>query len=318
MDGSHDGGYPFIESLFMTLDQTMDRNWTSKQRELLSRLSRALKFSRRSRHIRLLTQPWKMLYPRLLRMCKATCEVNARTFWGEKISVVVPEVVANSIWRYGYFEEDVCLFMLRLLRDGMTFIDIGAHLGFFTLLGAYVVGKKGKVLSFEPIPYTYEQLKKNTAGCSNVDVCNYAAFSEETEIRFYDYGLGYSGFNSAFGMRTKDHSFTSKGEHRIRARRIDDVCEEKGYEFVDVVKIDAEGAENHVLKGMTETLNRHRPNIIMEVGDFEIEGVWKSEDTVAWLENMGYCAYEVSGGGFVKHNKKGHYEYGNLLFMTDK
>ena len=116
------------------------------------------------------------------------------------MNVWLPEPVSKSIWRYGYFEEDVCLAMLYYLERGMTFIDVGAHIGFFTLLGSYLVGREGKVLSFEPTPSTYRLLKKNVVNCPNVCIYNCTAFSEETNIKFYDYGLEKSSYNLAFGI----------------------------------------------------------------------------------------------------------------------
>ena len=290
----------------------------TKREIFVTRLSSPSRLSKKSRTMRLVHHPWKMIYPKLIKIANKTAEVEARTFWGQKINVVLPEVVSNFIWRYGYFEEDVCLFMLYLLQRGMTFVDVGAHFGFFTLLGAYLVGREGKVVSFEPIPDTYRQLKKNIAGCPNVDLYNYAAFSQETDIKFYDYGQEYSAFNSAFGMRTESDPVNSKRELIVKARTIDNIIKEGGHEHVDLVKIDAESCEMHVLIGMNETLKTHRPNVILEVGDFEFDGVPKSEEIVTWLQDRGFSPYEFYNGVFVKHYKKAHYEYGNLLFMAEK
>lgn len=136
----------------------MNTNFAAEQ--LLENLSFASNLSKKSRIIRVANNPWKMLYPKIMKIIKKNIEVKVPTFWGGEMSVVLPEDVSVSIWRYGYFEEDVVRYMLRFLTEGMTFIDIGAHFGFFTLLGSYLVGKSGKVLAFEPTPTTYQQLKK--------------------------------------------------------------------------------------------------------------------------------------------------------------
>ena len=287
-----------------------------KQTVLKEKLASAVKPSIIRRTLSLPKRCWRK-YSRLMKIVEPVREVKAHTFWNEEIDVILPEVVSTIIWKKGYFEEDVCLFMLNLLQDGMTFIDVGAHFGFFTLLGAYLVGEKGKVLSFEPIPYTYNQLQKNTATHPNVDIFNYAAFSEETEIKFHDYGLENCAYNSGFGIRGEKTDLKSK-ELIVRARKIDNVIREKGYKRVDLVKIDAESSEFHVLNGMVETLNTFRPGIIVEVGDCKISGVPNSEEIVTWLEKRGYFTYEIHNSNLIKHIKKTHYGYGNILFIPGK
>ena len=231
--------------------------------------------------------------------------------------VVLPESVSTNIWRYGYFEECVCLSLLRFLGDGMTFIDIGAHFGFFALLGRYLVGKKGTVLAFEPTPSTYELLQKNMAKRHNVRVFNCAAYSQETELKFYDYGLEDSAYNSAFGARKADRSSAIKSTIIVKARRLDAILREIETRNIDLIKIDAESSELHVIKGMIETLKAYKPNIIVEVGDFAIEGVPNSLEIITLLHSMDYSPFEVHNSKMVSHVIADHYKYGNLLFVNN-
>lgn len=92
---------------------------------------------------------------------------------------------------------------------------------------------------------------------------------------------------------------------------------EEGCREVHFVKIHAESSEIHVLRGMTEILKAYRPYVVIEVGDFGIDGVPTSEEIVTWLQEMGYIPYEVRNGECVRHSKKTYYEYGNLLFIPD-
>jgi FkbM family methyltransferase len=236
------------------------------------------------------------------------------------MNVIYPETVSMNIWRYGYFEEAVCLYIINHLKEGMTFIDIGAHFGFFTLLGSHLVGPKGRVLAFEPTPSTCRQLQKNIVNYSehpNIQIFNCAAYNEEREIKFYDYGIQYSALNSGFGIRRKDAAAFAKNEIKVEARKLDNILKEGGIDHVDLIKIDAESSEIHVLKGMAETLNGSRPALILEVGDFEIEGVPRSKEIVAWLQGMGYSPYQVREGKTVPHEVMENYEYDNLLFLPN-
>lgn len=295
----------------------MNNKFTAKQKKLLIRLSAAAKWPQRKHLIRVLAHPGRMLYPRILKAIGRDMVVKARTFWGGEIAVILPEDVSIYIWRYGYFEEDVCIYLLSLLQEGMTFVDIGSHFGFFTILGSHLVGETGKVLAFEPTPNTYQQLKRNVTHCSNVDVSNCAAYSVDEKIRFYDYGLTGSAFNSILGSRKNHGSPNPKSEISVQARRIDSILRERGIKKIDLVKIDAESSEINVLEGMMETLKNCRPNLVLEVGDFEVKGASNSKDVVKLLLQMNYSAYEVSGEKIVPHLLEERYEYGNLLFLPN-
>lgn len=236
------------------------------------------------------------------------------------MNLVLPEIVSVNIWRYGYFEEDVCLFMLNFLQEGMTFIDVGAHYGFFTLLGNYLVEREGRVIAFEPTPRTYQGLQKNILNhCRhpNVETYNCAAYSEEVEINFYDYGLRDSAFNSLFKSRKKDASKENQNVISTKAIKIDNILREKEIGNLDLIKIDAESSEIHVLRGMIETLRNYRPKIIIELGDFKVPGAPKSEEIIIWLQQIGYSPYEVHDGEIRRHTKRDRYGSCNLLFIAE-
>lgn len=286
--------------------------------KLLAELARAVEESGKNRLRRLAGHPYKMAYPRVLRSLRTTRRLTAKTFWGEAMEVVLPEFTSISIWRYGYFENDVCAFLLHSLQKGHSFIDVGAHFGFFTLLGSRLVGETGAVLSLEPTPATFKLLADNVSGRGNVRTFNCAAFSRETELSFYDYGPESSAYNSLFGLRKPGRGNVEKERITVKAREIDGLVRENGYTDIRLVKIDAESSEMHVLEGMRETLKEHRPNLIVEVGDFGIDGVPESREIVSWLQNFGYRPYEVSRGGIVAHQARADYRYQNLLFMPER
>lgn len=297
----------------------MNSHITDRQKQLKVKLCASMRLSKRKRVVRLITHPWKMLYPKFMKVARRTKEVKVRTFWGGEMTVVLPEDVSTNIWRYSSFEEDVCLFMLNSLREGMTFIDIGAHYGFFTLLGSYLVGREGRVLAFEPTPTTCQQLLRNVTNHSeypNVETYDCAAYSENTQIKFYDYGLENSAYNSIFGLRKKHSLLNRKNEIVVETRKIDDVLNEKEIRNVNLIKIDVESSEIHVLKGMVETLRNYKPNIIIELGDFEIHGVPESKEIITLIREMNYSPYEVRNGEIVQHAIKERYGYGNLLFKA--
>lgn len=290
-----------------------------KYTRLLERLTVAAMAMAEGKVSRTISRPRKMIYPKVLQWRGRSAEVTAMTFWGEPILVLLPELISMTIWRYGFFEEDVCRFLLNTLRPGMNFVDIGAHFGFFTRLGASLVGDSGRVISFEPTPNTFQQLIRNTVGCDNITIQNCAAFSHETELTLSDFGLEFSAFNSAFGMREDDSQKKRIGvEFQARARKADDVIKDSGMSAVHLVKIDAESSELQVLQGLVETIKRDHPKIILETGDFGLAGVPKTNDLIGWLREFGYEPFEIGRDNVLRPASKTKFDFvgGNLLFSA--
>lgn len=268
-----------------------------------------------SRIQRLVADPLRAVTPAFLRTLGRVKEAPAQTFWGETMRVVVPEPVSAMIYRFGYYDENVCRFLLAALREGNTFVDIGAHFGFFSKLAARLVGGSGHVVAFEPMPRTRSLLSANLsgsigAGCASV--VEYAAFDEEKTLEFRDYGDAHSSFNSAFVGRGLERTGIPVD---VRARRFDDIWNERGHQRIDVMKIDAESAELRVLIGAEQSLAKYKPVVIAEFGDFDLPNVPASRSIVEWLLPRGYVAFEASRSGLRPHQTQVRYGYTNLMFV---
>jgi FkbM family methyltransferase len=165
----------------------------------------------------------------------------------------------------GNLESAVQEAMVRHLARGAVFYDIGANLGFFSLLAAHLSGlREGRVVAFEAAPDNAEAIRVNAElnGVPNVQVRCVAvsASSGHAELQVVD-DQSWSKL-AEYG----EHPFTVE-VIEVETVAIDDlVC---GGELPppDVVKIDVEGAEIAVLEGMRETIKRHRPAIICELHD---------------------------------------------------
>jgi FkbM family methyltransferase len=285
-------------------------------------LQRALRRAspHRSRLGRLARYPWRLLYPRLLLRTGRCHALAAATFWGGRMEIVLPEAVSTQIWGYGFFEEDVCLFLLKSLRPGMVCVDVGAHFGFFALLASELVGAEGRVVALEPMPETFARLARNVAvhgSGGNITPLQSAAYSAVTTLTFQDYGPVYSAFNSAFDARLP-RGLRFHGQVHVAARTCDDLIGALALSRVDLIKIDAESSELHVLRGAQRTLDRFRPRIIVEVGDFGLPGVASSSELVQSLLGQGYRAYERLQFEVTPHAPRTTYDYGNLLFVPDE
>lgn len=272
---------------------------------------------------RLGESPVRGLVPMALRAAPRrlglTIEVPAKTFWGEVMTVVLPEHVSNSIFRYGLHEEGLTTMVRTYLKPGMTFYDIGAHYGYFTLLASWIVGSSGRVHSFEPGRETYRVLAKNAHGKDNVILENVAVYSEEGTLEFHDYGRSLSAFNSLFAPRISQR--TQEGlqisSYHVQCVPLDKYVRECSCP-PDFVKIDAESAEYHILRGMHRTLQRFAPVVTIEVGDMAIPGASKSTDILRHIAGLGYRLMEYRKGEIQRHRLRDVYQYDNILCLPNR
>lgn len=180
---------------------------------------------------------------------------------------------------YNGFEEMEMRFVERLLRPGMTVLDIGAHHGLYTLLTAKRVGRRGRVIACEPSQRECRRLARHVRvnRCGNVDVeaCAVGESSGEAELFVVE------GFRD-WGNSLRPPAVPEPTRKvRVPVRRLDDLLAARGVEHVDFIKLDAEGGELGVLHGAKRLLQTApRPAILAEVEDIR---------TRPW----GYAAREI-------------------------
>jgi FkbM family methyltransferase len=144
------------------------------------------------------------------------------------------------------------------LREGMTFVDVGANIGLYTLHGARRVGPTGAVVALEPMPTLFRLLQKTVRINERENICNCIniAVSSADGVATLE-GTKYCGYNPLNQPVNEE----AKAEFQVRTARLDDVLQ--GARRVDVVKIDAGGAELAVLEGMNQVLANHREIVLI-------------------------------------------------------
>lgn len=240
-------------------------------------------------------------------------KVHYTTFWGDDMSFYLPE--GGAIYYYGFFEANLSNFFINFLQEGDVFLDVGAHVGYYTMLASALIGESGKVHSFEPTPRTFKSLQQNASVKKNITVNNNAVLDGEKEITFFDYGPKFSAFNS-FHKRTNDDIYFKDQAEKITVQTVslDSYCQ-KNEIHPTVIKIDAEGAEHLILKTMTSILTTDKPIVTIEVaGDKEWEENCKKSIDI--LLGHGYTPFEITlEGNLSPHTRKETYSYDNLLFI---
>jgi FkbM family methyltransferase len=183
------------------------------------------------------------------------------------------------------------------------------------MLTSALVGGQGSVHAFEPTPWTYSLLQKNTQHLKNVTANNKAVSDKQEKISFKDYGPGYGAYNTAH----KDGSILKKKPEIIHTETVslDEYCKSKAIRPT-FVKLDAEGYEFTILHGMEYLLKDVRPLITLEVAGGD---AWSSncKQSIEFLMEKGYMPYEMAVNGEVKsHSIKDSYVYDNLLFVPEE
>lgn len=187
---------------------------------------------------------------------------------------------------YGTWEPKVTKAVTEAVEPGMTVIDVGAHIGYYTLLFAKCVGPTGSVFSFEPVPRNFALLEKNVQvnNLRNVRLVNEAVFSRAASITI---NVPEEQPNPGSGsMKCQEGA-----EHyEVDATSLDDFCEESGVR-PDILKIDVEGAEYDVLVGAQQTISRCRPGLFIELHHFD--GNVAAHPVPGWLANCGYQVHWI-------------------------
>lgn len=163
-----------------------------------------------------------------------------------KDSAIAPQLLSKGSWEP--FETEI---FKGLVKPGMTVVDIGANIGYYSLLASRLVGESGKVYAFEPFENTFEILKRNIAvnGLHNILPTRKAILDKVGIMRLY-----FSRYTPAC------NSVTGKGKFVfVPCTTLDQ--ELKGYK-VDLIKMDIEGAEALAFDGM-QTIIQNNPNLIL-------------------------------------------------------
>jgi FkbM family methyltransferase len=222
--------------------------------------------------------------------------------------------VSNQIyWRgwNGYEPETVPVFF-ELARKARVTIDVGAYVGFFTLLAAHA-NPNGVVYAFEPMPDVYGRLRRNVAlnQLFNVESIASAVGDRDGAAQFYHCAIDIpcsSSLSFEF-MRTAPDVQSST----VAVTTIDRFIQDNELDQVDLVKIDTESTEPQVLVGMAETIRRYHPHIVCEV----LRGRGSERHVEDIVRSFGYYFYHLTPGGPVQCDRiEGHPTWLNYLFTT--
>ena len=184
----------------------------------------------------------------------------------------------------GTYQRGVVSLMKRHVARGMTAYDLGAHMGYFTLVLAKLVGESGRVFAFEPDPRNLRALRNNLEGnLKAVTVTPAAVADRSSEVTFATFG--FSSVSHIADSRTPADAVRIT----VRALTLDDFVYRDGNPAPNFIKVDVEGAEVRVIRGAERVLREARPVVVVEA--------WRShwDEVAALMQGLGY-RWHVLGG----------------------
>jgi len=235
---------------------------------------------------------------------------NGRTL---RLSSRGDDWVSNQVFWRGWLahEADTAPVFFRLAERARVTVDVGAYVGYFTVLAAHA-NPAGRVLAIEPLPPVYARLVRNIRlnRLGNVDCVMAAAGAAEGAASFYYQAHGLptsSSLSRAFMAGVENLTVTN-----VPVVAVDSLLVQRGICLVDLIKIDTESTEPDVLAGMASTLRRDRPAIICEV----LKGRGAEERLNAVMRPLSYRYYLLTPDGPVARGViEGHPECLNYLLV---
>lgn len=200
------------------------------------------------------------------------------------------DLVSQVILKTGTWERDSWQALQKHLHPGATFVDIGAHIGYYSLKATVPLGPSGRVLAIEPNPETLRKLRANIAASRAriITVEPVACSGSESIVELFA-GPSTNTGETSLSRANASQDGPSTATYRVRARPLDAIIREAGVSRVDAVKIDVEGAELMVLKGAQDTLDRFHPVVLAEVVESQLREMGASSaELIAFLQAHGY------------------------------
>jgi FkbM family methyltransferase len=201
--------------------------------------------------------------------------------------------ISSTQYSHGDYEPHETALMARVVSPGWIVVDAGANFGWHAVHLSKLVGPEGRVISFEPIPRTFKELKANAAlnACDNLEARQEALGDTEGEITIYVPSI-HLGAGAA-------SQFLDAGEPvKAPILRLDDFLERRGIDHVDFIKADIEGGELNLLRGAEKLFSRCRPRVMIEIVDIHCKRFgFTTDQVIQFFASRGYRGSHIAANG---------------------
>jgi len=206
------------------------------------------------------------------------------------------------------------------LKKGMVCFDVGANIGYYTLLESKMVGDEGKVIAIEPSPINFKQLQKNIQNekAKNVELYQIAGGDQNSTIKFL-----LDPHSNLSRIISNEEKVREKGEIvDVPMKKLDSFLEASTIKTLDFIRMDVEGYEFNILEGMRNSIKKFRPAIQMEVHT-RILGYEKTQKLLEWFmsekyEVVYYITRQLDCPTIGNMDDVKHFSISELLYLLTK
>ncbi|MFH0940152.1 MAG: FkbM family methyltransferase [Planctomycetota bacterium] len=216
---------------------------------------------------------------------------------GIRLALEFTDISARHIY-FGEYEKEEAACIAGKIKPGMVTCDIGANLGYFTLLLAHLTGPHGHVYAFEPNPVMQGRLAENILLNPGLDdgrirLEAVALGAQAGEADFFCPAQGHDG---AGGLKDTRRAPLQK-VIKVRVTALDEFVSMRSIKKLDFIKMDIEGGELDVLRGAERVLSELRPVILFEACEENTAPYgYRVFDILSYLEQHGYSVKQTGGG----------------------
>lgn len=204
---------------------------------------------------------------------------------GYKLSLIPnDDGISTELALFGTHEPLNTKMLAKQLRKDMVCLDLGANIGYYTLLESKIVGNNGKIIAIEPSPVNFSILQKNIQmeGATNIEVYNLAGGDKDGKIKFL-----LKKQSNLSRIVSENEIKSSDNIVEVSVRKLDGFLEEQSLKKLDFIRMDVEGYEFFIYEGIRNSIRKYRPAMQIEVHAHHL-GEKRTREFLKKLKEDGY------------------------------
>ena len=228
-------------------------------------------------------------------------------FWLNVCSCIDQGIVQTGLW-----EPEATEAVRKIVKKGDVAIDVGANIGYFSVILSKIVGPEGRVYAFEPTTKYHEILKRNLKanGIANCEISRLGLSNKRQALEVVE--------NEASATIHVPEGMPLGPKETIILVTLDDFVREHQLKKIDFIKIDVDGHEPLIFEGAWDTLDKYTPIILTEISQLHfLEAGITAWDFYAQLKNRGYRLYSQAGLSEIENRSAFLIECGNYAYSSN-
>ncbi|MEL6866451.1 MAG: FkbM family methyltransferase [Bacteroidota bacterium] len=246
--------------------------------------------------------------------------IKVKLFFGVHFSIDLPAHADIFLYCAKVSPSDLLLqqYLNNFLQEERVFFDIGASIGYYSLLVSKLLDNSGKIIAVEPSKIAFSILQDNTVGHRNIQLFNLAIGDANKSCTIHEFPTRYNEYNTLqvddFIKGSKWFAGNQPTQRNIQMKRLDRLIEELNV-VPDLIKVDIEGSEERLVSGMLKTLSQYQPDLIFRYWPVNRSAATQLA-TFKKLQHWGYEIYAMDINQKIPFHQLSDYKFEYLLLKT--